>query len=99
MTPTYCWQGSVYPWSPPVVFGVAALLAGLGAITLPETLGLALSDTVAHLESKEIATKTKGFLRLPTKEPDVLNDKKISLSELEGQNNGILRREKDVQEK
>lgn len=89
--------GSVYPWSPPVVFGVAALLAGLGAITLPETLGLALSDTVAHLESKEIATKTRGFLRLPTKDPEASKGKKVSIGDSEGHSLSILRREKDVQ--
>ncbi|XP_043197153.1 organic cation transporter protein-like [Amphibalanus amphitrite] len=40
-----------HPSAPTVVFGVLALLAGLGALLLPETAGRHLPETVAELES------------------------------------------------
>ncbi|XP_042889424.1 solute carrier family 22 member 6-like, partial [Penaeus japonicus] len=46
-------QGSTYPWAPSVVFGVASLIAGLATLALPETLGVALPDTIAHLEERD----------------------------------------------
>ncbi|KAG0720922.1 Solute carrier family 22 member 6 [Chionoecetes opilio] len=45
--------GSMYPWAPFVIFGLAALLAGAVTFLLPETRGQVLPDTVAHLEARE----------------------------------------------
>ncbi|KAG0717176.1 Solute carrier family 22 member 6 [Chionoecetes opilio] len=44
--------GSMYPSAPFVIFGSAALLAGVGTFLLPETRGHVLLDTVAHLEAR-----------------------------------------------
>ncbi|XP_068209549.1 organic cation transporter protein-like [Palaemon carinicauda] len=43
--------GVMYPWAPSVVFGVAAGTAGLATLTLWETVGISLPDTIAQLES------------------------------------------------
>ncbi|XP_066955531.1 organic cation transporter protein-like [Macrobrachium rosenbergii] len=42
--------GAVYPWTTPVVFGLASIVAGLAAIPLSETKDSPLPDTIAHLE-------------------------------------------------
>ncbi|XP_042889428.1 organic cation transporter protein-like, partial [Penaeus japonicus] len=59
--------GPLYPWAPSAVFGAASVVAGLATLALPETLHVPLPDTVAHLEERQI--RTRGFLRLPVREP------------------------------
>ncbi|KAG7176025.1 Solute carrier family 22 member 6-A-like 3 [Homarus americanus] len=51
--------GSVYPWAPSVVFGVASVVAGVATLALPETLGTALPDTIAHLEDKVLPESSR----------------------------------------
>ncbi|XP_063591330.1 organic cation transporter protein-like [Penaeus indicus] len=45
-------QGSLISWAPSVVFGAASLVIGLATVALPETLGMALPDTIADLEER-----------------------------------------------
>ncbi|XP_068202491.1 organic cation transporter protein-like isoform X2 [Palaemon carinicauda] len=42
--------GAVYPWTTPVVFGLASIIAGIAALPLHETLDDSLPDTILHLE-------------------------------------------------
>ncbi|XP_042204944.1 organic cation transporter protein-like [Homarus americanus] len=60
--------GSVYPWAPSVVFGVASVVAGVATLALPETLGTALPDTIAHLEDKVLPESSRNLLRLLTRD-------------------------------
>ncbi|KAK7065316.1 hypothetical protein SK128_011813, partial [Halocaridina rubra] len=43
--------GSLYPWTIPVVFGLAAIIASLAPLPLKDTLDAVLPDTIADLES------------------------------------------------
>ncbi|XP_068227224.1 organic cation transporter protein-like isoform X2 [Palaemon carinicauda] len=45
--------GPLVPWMPSVIFGGAALVAGLSTMFLPETLGKPLPDTITDLEDKK----------------------------------------------
>ncbi|MPD01453.1 Solute carrier family 22 member 6 [Portunus trituberculatus] len=44
-------QGSVMPWLPSVIFGIAAAAAGALTVTLRETNGMPLPDTIADLSA------------------------------------------------
>ncbi|XP_042239421.1 solute carrier family 22 member 21-like [Homarus americanus] len=54
----------VYSRLPSVVFGTATLVTGLVTFNLPETLGVALSDTISHLE-KEHQQRVDDELKKP----------------------------------
>ncbi|ROT74859.1 putative organic cation transporter protein-like [Penaeus vannamei] len=54
--------GPLYPWAPSAVFGAASVLAGLATLALPETLHVALPDTIEHLEEREIRTRRLAWL-------------------------------------
>ncbi|XP_064102945.1 solute carrier family 22 member 6-like isoform X2 [Macrobrachium nipponense] len=60
--------GSVYPWAPSAVFGATAFVAGLVMLMLPETMGVALPETVAELEARDMPSKKRSWLRIPTSE-------------------------------
>ncbi|XP_068230265.1 organic cation transporter protein-like [Palaemon carinicauda] len=62
--------GSLYPWAPSAVFGSSAIVASLVMLILPETLGVALPDTVAELESRETQPQKRSWLRVPTSEKE-----------------------------
>ncbi|XP_069991642.1 organic cation transporter protein-like [Penaeus vannamei] len=54
--------GSLISWAPSVVFGAASLAMGLATMALPETLGMALPDTVADLEERGRSDSKRSFL-------------------------------------
>ncbi|XP_047493229.1 organic cation transporter protein-like isoform X1 [Penaeus chinensis] len=60
--------GAAYPWAPSVVFGVSSIVAGLATLALPETLGVALPDTIAHLEERAALGAKRMFIRMLTRE-------------------------------
>ncbi|XP_066939241.1 organic cation transporter protein-like isoform X2 [Macrobrachium rosenbergii] len=41
-----------FPWAPSLVFGATSIVAAVATLTLPETQGVALPDTVASLEER-----------------------------------------------
>ncbi|XP_037786514.1 organic cation transporter protein-like [Penaeus monodon] len=54
--------GSLISWAPSVVFGAASLVIGLATVALPETLGMALPDTIADLEERDCVDSRRSFL-------------------------------------
>ncbi|KAK3881347.1 hypothetical protein Pcinc_014219 [Petrolisthes cinctipes] len=44
--------GNHYKWAPSLVFGAVSLVAAFAIFLLPETLGLALPDTISDLENR-----------------------------------------------
>ncbi|XP_047493473.1 organic cation transporter protein-like [Penaeus chinensis] len=54
--------GSLISWAPSVVFGAASLVMGLATVALPETLGMALPDTIADLEERGSGDSKRSFL-------------------------------------
>ncbi|XP_037786513.1 solute carrier family 22 member 15-like [Penaeus monodon] len=54
--------GSLISWAPSVVFGAASLVIGLATVALPETLGMALPDTIADLEERDSGDSRRSFL-------------------------------------
>lgn len=72
--------GSRYWWAPSVVCSGASMVAGLVCFFLPETLGMALPDTVAELE--KTATIKKMKLRAQHQELEPMNqDEQLRLSD------------------
>ncbi|XP_037786215.1 organic cation transporter protein-like [Penaeus monodon] len=72
--------GSAYPASPSIVFGVASLLAGTATLALPETLGVALPDTIAHLEERNIGATSSccKWMRRPSEKEEQQAEKLYS---------------------
>lgn len=52
-------KGSAFSWAPSVVFGVTSIIASVITLTLPETLNVALPDTIAQLEERSDQAHTR----------------------------------------
>ncbi|XP_037605108.1 solute carrier family 22 member 6-like [Sebastes umbrosus] len=54
------------PWLPGLIYGGAAILSGVAAIFLPETLGLPLLDTIQDVEDRDLGESLKCHQRKQT---------------------------------
>ncbi|XP_071516507.1 organic cation transporter protein-like isoform X2 [Panulirus ornatus] len=66
--------GPVYPWGPSIMFGSVSVVAGLATMALPETLGVALPDTIAKLEN-QVASHSKAGILMKGMDMDSPEDK------------------------
>ncbi|XP_068233850.1 organic cation transporter protein-like [Palaemon carinicauda] len=61
--------GTLCMWAPSVVFGAASVVAGLATLALPETQGVALPDTIEHLEKRVNLTPSRNIFRFLMRDP------------------------------
>ncbi|XP_064102946.1 organic cation transporter protein-like [Macrobrachium nipponense] len=54
-----------FPWAPSLVFGATSMVAAVVTLTLPETQGVALPDTVASLEERADKAYSRSWRAAP----------------------------------
>ncbi|XP_069569332.1 solute carrier family 22 member 6 isoform X2 [Brachyistius frenatus] len=75
VAPMVLLTGEYFPWLPGLIYGGAPILSGVAAIFLPETLGLALPDTIQDVEERGSGKSSKKS----PKETIILQDTQANL--------------------
>ncbi|XP_064103444.1 organic cation transporter protein-like [Macrobrachium nipponense] len=74
--------GTTFPWAPSLLFGACSVIASIAMLTLPETSGIALPDTIAQLEQRQDKERSWRIFRLPGRQNQELTDKQESTDRL-----------------
>ncbi|XP_068234213.1 organic cation transporter protein-like [Palaemon carinicauda] len=74
--------GSSFPWAPSLLFGACSVIASIALLTLPETSGIALPDTITQLEQRQDKVRSWKFFRSAERKVNESEDRKESTDPL-----------------